>query len=269
MLDTLKIYEKLKQALEPTAAETIAEVIGEAVAQLQESVAEKWFQRLDSEITAVRQAQHAFEELLIRSHEQFDQRLARIETALAELTESQKRSVEEFARYREASEARFARIETALAELTEAQKRSEEEIRLLTEEMRDVRRQMGGIATSVGYGLEDKAYLALPALLRRDYGIEVEERLKRQFVLDREGQYIEVNIFGKAKRNGTPLTIVGESKAQLSKNDVDHFVRRKLSRLKEVYPQLFPVLVTFMITDWDVEEYARAQGIALYYSYDL
>lgn len=194
MLDTLKMYEKLKQALEPTAAETIAEVIGEAVAQLQESVSEKWFQRLDSEITAVLQAQHAFENLLIRSHEQFDQRLAR--------------------------------IETALAELTEAQKRSEEEIRRLPEEMRDVRRQMGGIATSVGYGLEDKAYSALPALLRRDYGIEVEERLKRQFVLDREGQYIEVNIFGKAKCNGTPLTIVGESKAQLSKNDVDHFVRR-------------------------------------------
>ncbi|MGQ9738363.1 MAG: chordopoxvirus fusion protein, partial [Armatimonadota bacterium] len=198
---------------------------------------------------------------------------------LAELAEAQRRTeetvaklterVDELAEAQRRTEETVAKLTERVDKLAEAQRRTEEEIRRLTEEMRDIRRQMGGIAMTVGYGLEDRAYPALPALLLRDYGIEVVERLKRQFVQDREGQYIEVNIFGEAKRNGEVLTIVGESKAQLSKNDVDNFVRRKLSRLKEVYPDLFPVLVTFMTTEWDVEEYARHQGIAVYYSYDF
>ncbi|MGQ9489001.1 MAG: hypothetical protein ACUVTY_15165, partial [Armatimonadota bacterium] len=102
MVDTLKIYEKLKQVLEPDAAETVAEVIGEAMAHVQVSMSEKWFQRMDSEITAVRQAQRVFEEQLARSQEQSERRFARIETALAELAEAQRRLTEEFVSYREA-----------------------------------------------------------------------------------------------------------------------------------------------------------------------
>lgn len=269
MLDTLKIYEKLKQALEPDAAETIAEVISEAFTHLQESSAEKWFQRLDGEIASIRQILQTIVEQQASAQAASEARFARIETALAELTEAQKRSAEELTRYREASEARFARIEATLAEVAEAQRRNELEIRRLTEEMRETRKQLGGLTATVGYSLENRAYQALPALLARDYGLVVEEQLKRRFIQDKQGQYIEVNIFGQARRNGQTVTIVGESKSQLSKNEVDNFIRRKLSRLQGVYPDLFPVLVTHMITSWDVEEYARNRGIAVYYSYDF
>jgi len=34
----------------------------------------------------------------------------------------------------------------------------------------------GGLAATVGYTLENEAYRCLPDLLRRDYGIEVENR---------------------------------------------------------------------------------------------
>lgn len=237
MLNTLKIYEKLKQALEPDAAETIAEVISEAFTHLQESSAEKWFQKLDSQIASIHQTLQAI--------------------------------AEQQASAQTASEARFARIEATLAEVAEAQRRNELEIRRLTEEMRETRKQLGGLATTVGYSLENRAYQALPALLARDYGLMIEERLKRRFIQDKQGQYIEVNIFGQARRNGQTVTIIGESKSQLSKNEVDNFIRRKLSRLQGVYPDLFPVLVTHMITSWDVEEYARNRGIAVYYSYDF
>lgn len=121
----------------------------------------------------------------------------------------------------------------------------------------------------MGYTLENEAFKALPSLLKRDYSLEVKGRLKRQFVRDKNGQEIEVNIIGEATRNGELLTIVGESKTQLSKRGVDDFLRKKVARLQGVYKQLFPVLVTHMITSSDVEDYAKKKGVALYYSYDF
>ena len=59
-----------------------------------------------------------------------------------------------------------------------------------------------------------------------------------------------------------------KSKSQPSKNGVDEFIRKKLRRLG-VFPEVFPVLVTCMVTEPEVEDYVRQKGIALYYSYDF
>ncbi|MGQ9825344.1 MAG: chordopoxvirus fusion protein, partial [Desulfotomaculales bacterium] len=157
-----------------------------------------------------------------------------------------------------------------------AQKRTEEALRLLAlshdklaGEHEETRRQLGGLAATVGYRLEDEAYRALPGLLKRDYGLTVEGRLKRRFVTDNRGRKIEVNIIGEALLDGERVTIIGESKSQLSKNDVDRFIKNKLKRLEGIYPALFPVLVTYMISEPDAEDYAREKGVALYYSYDF
>jgi hypothetical protein len=42
-----------------------------------------------------------------------------------------------------------------------------------------------------------------------------------------------------------------------------------LNKLKGAFPNVFPVLVAHMTTSPDVEEYARAKSIALYYSYEF
>ena len=117
--------------------------------------------------------------------------------------------------------------------------------------------------------LENQAYRALPDLLARDFGIVVIGRLRRRFVTDNRGREIEVNILGKGKRNGSEVTIIGESKSQLSRNDVNRFIRRKLKRLEGVFGDIFPLLITRMTTGSDVEAYAREQGLAVYYSYDF
>jgi len=122
---------------------------------------------------------------------------------------------------------------------------------------------------TVGYRLEDEAYKSLPELLRRDMGLVVEGRLKRQFVTDRMGMKIEVNIIGEAKKNGRKVMIVGEGKSQLSKKGVDEFISKKLKRLEGVYEEIFPLLITYMISEPEVEDYAREKGIAIYYSYDF
>lgn len=160
-------------------------------------------------------------------------------------------------------------LKTIVKDLAEAQKRTEIELRELVGEHRKTRTQLGGLSMTIGYTLEDKAFKALPALLKKDYGLIVKEKLKRKFVTDNKGQPVEVNIIGQADQNGQTSVIVGEAKSQLSKNDIDAFMRKKLNRLKGIYDRIFPILITHMISEPDVEEYAKGKGIILYYSYDL
>ncbi len=128
---------------------------------------------------------------------------------------------------------------------------------------------LGGLSMTVGYGLENQAYHALPALLQRDFNLAVQGRLTRTYVQDKKGHELEVNIFGKAVKDGKNVTIIGESTSQLLKKDIDAFLRKRLKRFEGVFPDIVPVLVTHMTSSPDVEEYARAHHIALYYSYDF
>lgn len=132
-----------------------------------------------------------------------------------------------------------------------------------------MRQEIGGLAMTVGYRLEDEAFRALPALLARDHGLEVTGRLRRDYVTDTRGRALEVNILGTARRDGQEVTIIGESKAQLSKNKVDEFIARRVHALREVFAHVFPVIVTHMISEPDAEAYARDAGVAVYYSYDF
>ncbi|MEZ4661107.1 MAG: hypothetical protein R2911_26455 [Caldilineaceae bacterium] len=73
--------------------------------------------------------------------------------------------------------------------------------------------------------------------------------------------------FWVQQRNGDELTIVGKSKAQLSKNDINRFLRRQVDMTASMSDCF--VLVTYMISEPDVEEYAQSQNVALYYSCDF
>ncbi len=298
ILERLKL--RLAEAFEEHQAAILAEVIAEAydglvkasdfnelkeivrdLAEAQRDLAEAQrgsearLTRLEETVAGLAEAQRASEARLTRLEETVaglaeaqrasEVRLTRLEETVAELAEAQR----DLAEAQRASEARLTRLEETVAELAEAQRRTEESLQKLIEDHQETRRQLGGLAMAVGYGLENQAYRALPQLLARDFGIEVKGRLLRRYVKDREGRDVEVNIIGEALRNGERIVIVGEGKSQLSKNGVDDFVRKKLKRLEGVLGPIFPVLVTHMISSPDVEEYAQERGIALYYSYDF
>jgi hypothetical protein len=185
--------------------------------------------------------------------------------AQKELAEAQKRTeikVEELAEAQKRTEIR-------VEELAEAQKRTEHELKLLTEEHRKTRKEVGGLSLTVGYRLEDEAYKALPALLKKDYGIVIKGKLKRGYVKDNKGMDIEVNIIGECERDGKRQTIIGEGKSQLSKNDIDRFINNRVKRFEGIFDDIFPVIVTYMISTPDVEEYAKQKGVVIYYSYDF
>jgi len=161
------------------------------------------------------------------------------------------------------------RTEIRVGELAEAQKRTERELRLLTEEHRKTRQQLGGLSATVGYRLEDEAYKGLPPLLSRDFGLELDTPLRRRFIPDRDGALLEVNIIGAGRRDGRKVTVIGEAKIQLSKRLVNEFLKKRLSRFEVVFEEILPVLVTYMISEPDAEDYARQKGLAVYYSYEF
>ena len=122
---------------------------------------------------------------------------------------------------------------------------------------------------TVGYTLENEAYKALPGLLAEDHGILVQGRLKRGYIKDAKGRDLEVNILGEGLQNQQWVNIIGEGKSQLSIPEVDRFIHKRLQPLQAVFPQVFTVLVTHMVSSPDVEDYAKQRGIAVYYSYDF
>ena len=221
---------------------------------------------------------------LAEAQKRSEERLTRLEQTVSELAEAQKKTeqrVNELAEAQKKSEERLTRLEQTVSdlaeaqkkteqrlnELAEAQKRTEEELRKLISEHRKTREQLGGLSHTVGYILEDRSYAALPHLLSKEFGIEVEE-IKRDFVELAPNRYEELNIIGKGKKNGTPVWILGECKTQLRKKDVDSFLK-KVSRIEHLFPgEKLLVMVTYQ-TSPQVRHYIKQKGIKLYFSYEL
>ena len=211
-----------------------------------------------------------FEELkavvarLARSQEELAEAQKRTERRVEELAEAQKRTEK---RVEELAEAQ-KRTEQRVEELAEAQKRTEEEVKSLARALKETRKEVGGLSNTIGYSLENEAFKALPALLKDEFGLEVEGRLKREFLKDSKGREIEVNILGKARKNGKEVVIIGESKSQLSRKHVDAFLRRLSYLEPTIQGEKFCLFVTHM-TRPEIVAYAREKGIKVYFSYEF
>ena len=163
------------------------------------------------------------------------------------------------------------RTEIKVGELAEAQKRTEEEIKKLTKTVKNVQKNLGGLSHTVGYHLEDRAYKTLPLLLKRDLGIEVEGRLIRRFFVYGRGKKDEVNIYGRGIKEGKEVIIIGESKSQLSKDDIDDFldiVDRVTDYTKSADKENVLIAVSYSVEP-EIEEYAKKKDIKVYWSYEL
>ena len=163
------------------------------------------------------------------------------------------------------------RTEIKVGELAEAQKRTEEEIKKLTKTVKNVQKNLGGLSHAVGYHLEDRAYKTLPLLLKRDLGIEVEGKLIRRFFVYGRGKKDEVNIYGRGIKEGKEVIIIGESKSQLSKDDIDDFldiVDRVTDYTKSADKENVLIAVSYSVEP-DIEEYAKKKDIKIYWSYEL
>jgi len=288
MIDTLQIYEELKDEITPSAAKKIAEAIGRVYSELLNTVTKEEFRELKDTVAELAEAQKRTEQRvneLAEAQKRTEQRVnelaeaqKRTEQRVNELAEAQKRTeqrVNELAEAQKRTEQRVnelaeaqKRTEQRLNELAEAQKRTEQELRKLIGEHRKTREQLGGVSHTVGYVLEDRAYRGLPALLKRDLGVDILTSLKRDYIEVSPGRYEEVNIIGKGRRNGEEVLIIGECKTQLKKTDIDAFIRfiKKVESILEGEKVL--IAVTYQASP-PVRRYAEQKGIKLYFSYEM
>ena len=124
------------------------------------------------------------------------------------------------------------------------------------------------ISIMLRYQLADMSYGTLPPILKRDHTITLKGRLKRGFLETARNKYIEINIWGQGERDGKSIEIIGETKTQLKKRDVDKFLQTIQAIQPHIDHAIHPICVTYQ-TSPSVIHYAKEKGITLYFTYDL
>ena len=128
------------------------------------------------------------------------------------------------------------------------------------------------ISDVFAYTLKNQSYKGLPPLLKRDLGLEIEDRLIRRYLpTEKKGQYLQVNIYGWGKKNGKKTLILGEAKTSISRREISRFQKivKRAAQLENISTNdTCQVIVVHDVTP-NIEEYVKEQGIQLYWSYDL
>lgn len=165
--------------------------------------------------------------------------------SISELTEAQKNT------------------EKKIQELTEAQKRTEKELAKLARGLSRTRKELGGLSRSVAYALENEAFRHLPSFLKKHYGLEVIDRLIRTYI---DGE--EVNIFGRARKNGREVYLVGEAVLKLDDQAKLKQLEKKLKVVrKEFGGEIVPILVTHFAKP-EILEKAHKAGVIIVQSFE-
>jgi hypothetical protein len=148
----------------------------------------------------------------------------------------------------------FNDLKAVVQELAQAQKRTEVSVKALADDQKDIRKQLGGLAMAVGYGIEDRLIPHLKAFALREFGIEI-TLVDRRNVIYADGSHDEVNLFAQGVKNGSPFFVIGECKAQPGKKDFDRF-HKTIERLRTALSgAIQPFLVGYHFTP-EVEAYA-------------
>ena len=301
MFNTLQIYDDLSQTMDHQNARKLVNVMSSMYEELRNSVTKAEFSELRGAVQELAEAQKRTEvrveelaqaqkrteirveelaqaqkrtearvEELAQAQERTEERLTRLTERVEELAQAQERTEERLTRLTERVEELAQaqeRTEARVEELAEAQKRTEEIVFHLSKRLDQTNKQLGGLNMAFGYTLENEAFRFLPDLLRRDWQIEILEPLRREWMPTKRGKMVEVNIVGRCTRNGEPLLLLGESKLQLSRKYVDSFLKTRIQRIDTGELTAFPIIVAHAESEPGVAQYAREQGVAVYFSY--
>jgi len=152
-------------------------------------------------------------------------------------------------------------VEDAVARLAEAQRRTEESVRTLVERMDDLARQVGRLAETIGFTLEDLAREVTPAYLAQHYGIAIGTLERRFFTV--EGQEVEVDLYGEGRRDGEAVAVVGEVRSRIYGRDVELAARQGARLVAQLPGRPITVLFGFVIHPSAREAAARLGAIVI------
>ena len=222
MPNTFKIYEDLQDSFSEQQAKTLTKVISQVIIDESNIVTKVEFNDLKEIV-------------------------AGLAVTVKELAEAQKRT-----------EERLDRLTERVEELAEAQKKTEETVRRLVVDVSDVKKQLGGLSMAVGYGIEDKYIPIMENFALNRYGADI-DIVERKHIIYPDGKYDEINLYLEGNIKGKKIYIIGESKAQPGKKDLDRF-NLMLGRLKDYFKVKDDGIKGFMIGYIfapEVENYAR------------
>ncbi len=263
--------------VDPQLREVLWAILDEVERQREESVTKNEFRELRTIVAELAEAQKelakAQRDTQIKVSELAEaQRDTQIKVSeLAEAQRDTQIKVSELAETQAEMRHSMTEMQRSMTEMQFSIKELAEAHRSLVLEHKKTRTELGGLSETVGFTLENEAFKFLPALLKKEFNLEIKDRLIRKSVPDRKGEPVEVDVVGEAERNGERLIIIGEAKSQLSKSKVDAFFKRKLKPLQGVFDaEIFPILVTHMVSESDAAEYALQRGVKrVYYSYEF
>ncbi|MBW1966366.1 MAG: hypothetical protein JRG77_02005 [Deltaproteobacteria bacterium] len=262
-LPMLKLLDRLREETLDIVQKSDFEALRAAFSSLAEKVLELAEAQRRSEVRLERL--EAAVEKLVEAQLRIEERLERLEGVVEELAEAQKRTE---ARIEELAEAQ-KRTEARIEELAEAQQKTEKILQGVLLEQKRFRKELGGISNTVGYTLENEAIKHLPGILQRDIGLKINV-MDRRFIEYPDGKYDEINIYGEGVLDGEEVYVIGESKVQIGKRNLNAF-ERLLKRLSGyLRGRIIPVLVTHSVHP-EVERFVKEkiEGLLIYKSFQL
>ncbi len=262
-LPMLKLLDRLREETLDIVQKSDFEALRAAFSSLAEKVLELAEAQRRSEVRLERL--EAAVEKLVEAQLRIEERLERLEGVVEELAEAQKRTE---ARIEELAEAQ-KRTEARIEELAEAQQKTEKILQGVLLEQKRFRKELGGISNTVGYTLENEAIKHLPGILQRDLGLKINV-MDRRFIEYPDGKYDEINIYGEGVLDGEEVYVIGESKVQIGKRNLNAF-ERLLKRLSGyLRGRIIPVLVTHSVHP-EVERFVKEkiEGLLIYKSFQL
>ncbi len=261
-------FIKKLDSVPPELRQVLIDLLEEVERQREESVTKREFNELKEIVRELAQRVNELAEAQRRTEQRVEE--------LAEAQRGTERRLEQLAEAQAKTEERVSRLEVALnelaeaqrrteqrvEELAEAQRRTEEEIRKLAQGQRRLRQEVGGLARSVAYALENEAFRRLPEFLKTK-GIEVLERMVRTEVAGEE-----INLFGRARRNGEELLLVGEAVLRLDDPSKLRRLKEKAALVEtELGEKVLPVLITHFAVKRLLERAERA-GVLVVQSFE-
>ena len=194
------------------------------------------------------------------------ERIEKLEKAVMELTQAVselRQAVNELRQITKEQGERIDRLEKALIELTERINNLTKAFERSEKVNKQTRKKLETLSDNFGYLLEDRAIRYLPKLLKEKYNIRIIEPLKRGYIKLGK-KYIEVNIYGKGKRDDEEFIIIGEAKTRLSQKEVNKFIEK----CNEIGGRQFRILISYLIPP-QLENILLNNNIEFINSYEL
>lgn len=243
MASVPQIRERLKEVFSEVQADVLAQVVVEArddlvtradfheLTEVVKELAESQ-RKTESRVQELAVAQGRTEEglkELTTAEQQTQQSLKKLATA----QEGTEQRLKELATAQERTEQGLERLALAHESLAQSQEELAEAQTELTWAMKDTRKQLGGLAQSVGYGLEAYAMDRIPRILAKQMPFIEEMAGPEQFVSP-AGEQDDIDVVVRGTLAGRPVVFLCETKTNISPQEVREF----LATVERVRPQV-------------------------------